>query len=66
MISKALKRNTILTELNLVGNAIQEEGTKALCQALKTNTTLTKLDLGGGRIRSRLLFTKKIHERMSS
>ena len=41
----SLKNNTVLTTLNLSGNAIKDVGAKELAEALKTNTVLTKLDL---------------------
>jgi Ran GTPase-activating protein (RanGAP) involved in mRNA processing and transport len=40
-----LKHNTTLTSLNLLGDAIGNEGAQEVAEALKHNTTLTKLSL---------------------
>lgn len=41
----ATSRHTTLTELNLQGNGIGEEGTKALARLLRGNPTVTKVNL---------------------
>ena len=49
-LSKALKVNSSLTNLNLSWNCITDSGASTLSQALKTNSTLTILDLSSNRI----------------
>jgi len=44
-LAETLKTNNTLTAINLSGNKIGSEGTRALAEALKTNTTLTSIDL---------------------
>lgn len=44
-LAGALKTNTVLTDLDLNVNKIDDEGAKALAEALKVNTTLKELDL---------------------
>ncbi|KAL0239727.1 hypothetical protein GEMRC1_009835 [Eukaryota sp. GEM-RC1] len=45
-----LKVNTTVTNLNLNGNRIGDEGARALAEVLKVNNTITSVDLGGNRI----------------
>ena len=42
--------NTSLTEIDLYGNEIGDEGGKAIGEALKVNTSLTEIDLGRNNI----------------
>ena len=42
--------NTSLTEINLGGNNIGDEGGKAIGEALKVNTSLTEINLGDNKI----------------
>ncbi|KAG0025896.1 hypothetical protein BGZ82_009786 [Podila clonocystis] len=44
-LSEALKTNTTLTNLDLWGNSIGDNGAQSLAEALKNNSTLTTLDL---------------------
>jgi len=44
-LAETLKTNNTLTAINLSGNKIGSEGTRALAEALKTNTTLTSINL---------------------
>jgi Ran GTPase-activating protein (RanGAP) involved in mRNA processing and transport len=50
-LATALKKNTTVTELNLVNNAVGDEGASALADALKVNSSVTTIWLGGNRIR---------------
>ena len=52
-IASALRGNTVLTELRLVGCHINAEGTSHLVQALCDITTLRVLDFSGNTVDSR-------------
>lgn len=46
MISYVMTSLTLLSNLDLSGNYIQDDGVLALSEALKSNSTLTVLSLG--------------------
>ena len=54
LISKTLKLNTTLTDLDLSQNSIGDAGIQCIMEALKVNTTLKHLDLSGQRHLSRV------------
>ncbi len=49
-ITDALKRNDVITRLQLDYNNLGDDGAKLLCEALRENHSITSVDLEGNRI----------------